>query len=170
MSRPLGKMMLAKFRTILRRSKVETLKIFADTNLLTVKQAAFILGQVDKRAVEFHDMGQVPKGFRRGKPGNCFRTAIRAILRYPKLKYAEGLVRNQFGELIYHAWCVNEQGEAIEMLKILPGVRYAGVIWDRAVASRLMLAYQSKPTLLLNEFFLSGSAEPEAKPKKGKKK
>ncbi len=58
-----------------------------------------------------YDPHQIPEGILdiRGEVGDCYDTCLLAVVKYPHLRYVEGLARNPLtGEWILHAWVTDE--------------------------------------------------------------
>lgn len=49
-----------------------------------------------------------------GPEGNCFENAARAALAHPELRYFEGVYGDQ-GNFTPHGWCVDQDGEVVEV-------------------------------------------------------
>jgi hypothetical protein len=67
-----------------------------------------------------------PKGFRRGKPGQCWTTALAWVRKHPEATYVEGIA-TIYGREYHHCWITLDGVHAIDPTWPKPGERYIGL-------------------------------------------
>jgi hypothetical protein len=70
-----------------------------------------------------------PRGFKLGKPRECYANASTLALVEDDLAYCEGIVEAGLPLLIEHGWCVRD-GRVIEVTLKKPALSYFGVLID----------------------------------------
>ncbi len=90
-----------------------------------------------------------------GPLGECYRNAYEVATENPGWGYVEGFALSIIP--IMHAWCVNEEGDAVEVTWDTPGKEYKGIVMDIAEASAAIVEtgrWGVMPNDYANEFKL----------------
>ena len=72
-----------------------------------------------------------------GPLGECYRNAYEAATKNPGWGYVEGFALSVIP--IMHAWCVDEEGDAVEVTWETPGDEYKGIVMDVAEVSATLV-------------------------------
>ena len=79
----------------------------------------------------------LPKEISRGKVGLCFMNAYYACVYHDGLVYVEGFAVSVIPTR--HAWCLDRDGNVIEVTWNPPGLEYFGVVFDLHFVEEVML-------------------------------
>lgn len=72
----------------------------------------------------------LPRGYRRGRPNQCYANAFDLAVRTADLVYCEGYVLFSLGSQaaeVEHGWCVTADGRVIELTLRQVGLSYFGI-------------------------------------------
>jgi hypothetical protein len=78
----------------------------------------------------FYQAQPLPKGYRRGRPKQCYGNSANLALMEDNLTYCEGFVLMPLGDRathIEHGWCVTAEGKVIDVTLKEAGLSYFGV-------------------------------------------
>ena len=78
----------------------------------------------------FYEPQRLPKGFRRGKPHQCYGNSFDLAVRTKGLAYCEGYVLIPLGGRaaeVEHAWCVTDEGRVVDVTLRQAGLAYFGI-------------------------------------------
>lgn len=83
----------------------------------------------------FYEPQSLPKGYRRGKPKQCYNNSYKIAVDRGGLTYCEGYVLMPLGERVTeveHGWCVTAEGGVIDVTLKEVGLSYFGVPYSFA--------------------------------------
>lgn len=85
---------------------------------------------------------EMPAGYERGAPRQCFSNALRLAIDHPELSYCEGYGMTRDVPIpIYHAWCVDPAGRVVEPTWKTPdpNVSYLGIVFPTQLVIRTQI-------------------------------
>jgi hypothetical protein len=114
-------------------------------NIEMLQQIAGVAGprsyeNVVLKAGQTYTPQELPKGYKKGRPRECYKNAYELSQSDPDLTYVEGFATPDFMPLpIQHAWCADSDGNVIDNTWKSAGNSYIGVPFDNDFINKVAL-------------------------------